>query len=188
MIRKLRKGYLEFKATKLNDLKDIFKKFEDGQSPHTLFITCSDSRIDPNLITCSLPGDLFIIRNAGNYVALGDIDKEHACVASTMEFALNVLKIKNVVICGHTDCGAVKSAATDLSQTTYLKSYIPNFKIDCCTSLNECIEENVRKQIQKLKADKTFANDIKIEGWVYDVVTGGLKVLEQDGNHFLPVE
>lgn len=181
-------GYLEFKQQNLNLLRDRLKKFENGQQPHTLFITCSDSRIDPNLITNSKPGELFIIRNAGNYIASDDKAHLENSVISSMEFAINFLGIRNIVICGHSDCGAIKSSGADLSQTYFLKNYIPNFYHNHC-SLDVAIEDNVRKQIENIRKNKAICHlDLKIEGWVYNVATGDLEILNPMTNQFESAE
>ena len=177
-------GYKNFKNNKLDEIKDDLKLFENGQKPHTLFITCSDSRIDPALITNSKPGEIFVIRNAGNFVANDSNNSKEQSVISTVEYALNILGIKNVVVCGHTDCGAVKAATADLSSTSYLKEYIPNFKSDHDCELDTAIEENVQKQIVNIKENVNFNKEIKYFGWVYNVSTGGLKVLNDANGKF----
>lgn len=182
-------GYKKFKSTKLEEYKNRFKEFENGQAPHTLFITCSDSRIDPHLITESKPGELFIVRNAGNHVSNPKASDHEQSIVSTLEFALNVLNIKNIVVCGHSDCGAVKSANADLSSTSYLKTYIPNFKVEHDCTIDEAIEVNVKKQIDAIKNFDIFdQKNININGWVYNVSTGGLKVLDNNSGNFKDVE
>lgn len=178
-------GYKKFKTTKLEDFKNRFKEFENGQAPHTLFVTCSDSRIDPHLITDCKPGELFIVRNAGNHVSNQSAADHEQSVVSTLEYALNILNIKNVIICGHSDCGAVKSANVDLSSTSFLKTYIPNFKVEHDCTIDEAIEVNVKKQIEAIKNFDAFdSSSVTIDGWIYNVSTGGLKVLDNASGDF----
>ncbi|WP_031147843.1 carbonic anhydrase, partial [Streptomyces xanthophaeus] len=90
--------------------KEIFRSFALGQSPATLFITCSDSRVVPTLITAAAPGELFELRNAGNIVPPyrpGYRTGE----AATIEYAVEVLKVRDIIVCGHSHCGAVGAVA-----------------------------------------------------------------------------
>ena len=82
-----------------------FERLADGQSPSTLFITCSDSRIVPHLFTQTEPGELFVLRNAGNLVP--PYTAEHSGEAATIEYAVQVLKVQDIVVCGHSHCGAI---------------------------------------------------------------------------------
>ena len=105
-MQKLIEGIHQFQEDNFRPLQGLFEKLSKGQNPETLFITCSDSRIDPNMITQSQPGDLFILRNAGNIVP------PHAAAnggeGATIEFAVAGLGVKDIIICGHSHCGAVK--------------------------------------------------------------------------------
>ncbi len=105
-MRKLIEGVERFRARAYPAREALFKKLAAGQSPSTLFITCSDSRVDPSLITQTEPGDLFVIRNAGNFVPAYGSEGEG--VAASVEFAVVGLQVTDVVICGHSDCGAMK--------------------------------------------------------------------------------
>lgn len=175
-------GFIEFRRNVYPAYKFLFKRLGRGQSPHTIFITCSDSRIDPCLITQSKPGDLFVIRNAGNIVPRwqGKTSGEIASVA----FALKVLKVPRLIVCGHSDCGAMKAAmnpsqSDDVSITDWLSN---------CEELTErakrehiCLEtaakQNVLQQIQHLKEypavkERFDAGELHIEGWYYDIGVG----------------
>src|SRR5215469_7034592 len=105
-MQKLIQGIHQFQQESFRPLQGLFEQLSKGQNPETLFITCSDSRIDPNLLTRSKPGDLFILRNAGNIVP------PHPAAsggeAATIEFAVAALGVKDVIICGHSHCGAMK--------------------------------------------------------------------------------
>src|SRR5437763_2332951 len=106
-MQKLIQGIHRFQQESFRPLQSLFEQLSKGQSPETLFITCSDSRIDPNLLTRSEPGDLFIVRNAGNIVP------PHGAAAggeaASVEFAVAAFGVKDVVVCGHSDCGAMKA-------------------------------------------------------------------------------
>lgn len=105
-VQKLIQGIHQFQRESFLPLQGLFEQLAKGQSPETLFITCSDSRIDPNLLTRSKPGDLFILRNAGNIVPPHGAG--HGGEAATIEFAVTALGVKDIIICGHSHCGAMQ--------------------------------------------------------------------------------
>ena len=109
-MQKLIRGIHEFRTEHFRPLQGLFEKLAKGQSPETLFITCSDSRIDPNLLTRSRPGDLFILRNAGNIVP--PHGAANGGEAATIEFAVAGLGVKDIIICGHSHCGAMQGLLT----------------------------------------------------------------------------
>src|ERR1700756_1423697 len=105
-MQKLIQGIHRFQQENFRPLQGLFEQLSKDQNPETLFITCSDSRIDPNLLTRSKPGDLFILRNAGNIVP------PHGAAsggeAATIEFAVAAVGVKDIIVCGHSHCGAMK--------------------------------------------------------------------------------
>ena len=105
-MQKLIEGIHQFQEENFRPLQGLFEKLSKGQNPETLFITCSDSRIDPNLLTQSQPGDLFILRNAGNIVP--SHGAPYGGEVATIEFAVGGLYVKDIIICGHSHCGAMK--------------------------------------------------------------------------------
>src|SRR3974390_1919087 len=106
-MQKLIRGIHRFRTEDFRPLQGLFEQLAKGQNPETLFITCSDSRIDPNLLTRSKPGDLFILRNAGNIVP--PRGSASGGEAATIEFAVAALGVKDIIICGHSHCGAMKA-------------------------------------------------------------------------------
>lgn len=116
-MEKLLKGHQKFKAIKFKKNKDLYLKLvKDGQHPGTLFIGCSDSRVIPGLITGSKPGELFTIQNVGNFVAPYKPDEDYHSTASGIEYAVSVLKVDDIIVCGHSHCGAIKSLYKDLDK------------------------------------------------------------------------
>jgi carbonic anhydrase len=114
--RELVESYKQFKEKYGEKYSSLFQKLVDeGQSPKTLFIACSDSRVVPNLITQTKPGDLFIVRNIGNFIPPFDPDSEASSTPAAIEYAVSVLKVSNIIVCGHTHCGACKSLHMDIS-------------------------------------------------------------------------
>jgi carbonic anhydrase len=112
------KGHEAFKQVKFKQSKERFKKLvSEGQNPKALFIGCSDSRVMPAMITGSKPGDLFIVRNIGNFVAPYKPDADYHATASAIEYAVSILEVSDVIVCGHSDCGAIASLFKDIKQT-----------------------------------------------------------------------
>jgi carbonic anhydrase len=112
-MHKLIMGIVDFRERLLPQYAEQFRLLAEGQSPDTLFITCSDSRVVPDLLVSTDPGELFVMRNVGNLVppatvegaSTGDLSE-----ASAIEYAVLALKVQNIVVCGHSECGAMKAA------------------------------------------------------------------------------
>lgn len=165
-----------------------------GQAPDRLFITCSDSRLIPSAITWTGVGELFVIRNAGNIVPPFDTRPEG--VSATVEYAVAVLEVPTIVVCGHTFCGAMKGALepAGLDAVPNVRNFLkfveparlaveqlhPNLDPD--TRWLRLVEQNVRQQLTNLKthpwvAARTATGDLRLEGWVYDLEKRETRVL-----------
>src|SRR3954469_10809519 len=107
LMDKILDGVRRFRDTVFAEQRTLFERLARQQAPQALFITCSDSRIDPNLITQSEPGDLFILRNAGNLIP--PYGAASGGEGATIEYAVAVLEIPNIIVCGHTRCGAMSA-------------------------------------------------------------------------------
>ncbi len=117
-LREFGKGHQTFKQVKFNKNKERFKELvAKGQNPKALFIGCSDSRIMPAMITGSKPGDLFIIRNIGNFVAPYKPDADYHATASAIEYAVSILEVSDIIVCGHSHCGAIASLYKNIKKT-----------------------------------------------------------------------
>ena len=111
-------GHVAFQKIKFKKSKERYKKLaEDGQHPKALFISCSDSRVMPALITGSKPGDLFIVRNIGNFVAPYNPDADFHATASAIEYAVSILEVSDIIVCGHSHCGAISALFKEIKQT-----------------------------------------------------------------------
>lgn len=118
---KLIDGIKQFRKVNYEMHKDIFRVLEKGQKPHSLFISCSDSRIDPNMITDTLPGELFIIRNIANIVPPYQNILEHTDTISAIEYAVLILEVEEIIICGHSNCGGCSASFNNMDlPTNYL--------------------------------------------------------------------
>jgi carbonic anhydrase len=199
---KLIKGIREFQQLVYPEHKLRFEMLAETQEPDTLFITCSDSRIDPNLITQSAPGELFICRNAGNIVP--PHSNETGGMTASIEYAVSVLNVKQIVICGHSHCGAIKAVMEPdkLSRLPHVKEWIGHAraaketieqKHSCLHEehLQEVTKQNIVLQLMHLKTHPAvFArlanNDIKIYGWMYDIKTGQVEYYDEEKKSFFP--
>lgn len=108
-MKELFEGVIHFNQKDFEEHEELFKQLGKEQNPHTLFIGCSDSRVVPNLITRTLPGELFVVRNIANIVPRYRDSEEYLATTSAIEYALAVLNVKSVVVCGHSNCGGCKA-------------------------------------------------------------------------------
>jgi carbonic anhydrase len=189
-MQKLIKGIIEFRRNKLPDYREKFKELAQRQSPDALFIACSDSRVVPNLFASTNPGDLFVIRNVGNLVPPCSCEHEHS-VAAAIEFSLHTLGVKDIIVCGHSDCGAIRALISDTNDlpphmNDWLKYAQGALEIydkrqDWLKALptqyaNEISQLNVIHQLEHLKTysavqKKVAAGEVKLYGWWFDIAT-----------------
>lgn len=188
---KIAQGIKKFKSSVFPQMQENFKQLETGQSPETLFITCSDSRIDPNLVTQSKPGEIFVIQNAGNIVprpGLGELSVE-----ATVQYAVDVLKVKQIVVCGHSHCGAVTGLLNldSLEPMPAIRDWVKRSeKIldqigDGENRISQAIEANVLLQLDHLREYTCVSNAIEegrlsLHGWVYRFESGEIDILATD--------
>jgi len=202
-VDKLISGVTEFQKTGFTENEELFASLANGQQPEVLLITCADSRVDPNLITQTLPGDLFICRNAGNIVP------PHTNVTGGMtasiEFAVAGLGVKHIVVLGHSDCGAMKGALNPAAVKSL--PHVSNWLSHCAAAqakvkarhqkvgtehLLEMTEENVLLQLKHLEthpsvAAKIATDSIELHGWVYDISKGTVSCHDQEQQAFIPI-
>ncbi|WP_299593216.1 carbonic anhydrase [uncultured Microbulbifer sp.] len=181
-----------------------FSELADGQSPEVLFITCADSRIDPNLVTQTEPGELFICRNAGNVVP--PHSSQTGGMTASIEFAVAALGISHIVVCGHTDCGAMKGAIhpENLDSLPHVKEWLGHCRSAtevvrdrhgslCKDHLDEVTGENVIQQMQHLRTHPSVAaglasGRITLHGWVYNIGSGEVLCLDEETREFTPMD
>lgn len=201
-MQKLIHGIHKFQNEIFSSQVELFRKLEKGQNPQVLFITCSDSRINPNLITQTEPGDLFIIRNAGNIIpAYGE---HNSGEIATIEFAVDGLGIKDIIICGHSHCGAMMGLLKPSMVETLpaMRRWLKNAEstrriifdhykhLEGDELVMATVEENVLMQIENLKthpsvASKLNKNQIRLHGWVYKFETGQIFKYDNDEGQFI---
>lgn len=180
------------------------KLVQEGQKPHTLFITCADSRIDPELITQSGPGEIFVSRNIGNLVpAYGEV---LGGVSAIVEYAVAGLRVRHIVVCGHTDCGAMLGLLhpEKVTRLPIVKSWLRNGEAALSIvrergtassesqELEQLTEGNVLLQLQHLQthpsvAGRLAAQNLVLSAWVYDIGHGMVRIYDEAQRKFLTV-
>ena len=184
-------GLNAFHSSYFSDHREMFERLSNGQSPDVLFITCSDSRIDPCLITQAPPGELFVMRNVGNIIP--SYGGATGAEAAGIEYAVQGLGIKEIIVCGHSHCGAMKgllqvgSLAEQMPLVyDWLKHHgeatrrvvLDNYAgIDPDELLRIAIEQNVLTQVKNLETypairSKLHSGQLNLHGWMYEIESG----------------
>jgi carbonic anhydrase len=203
-MQKLIQGIHQFREHDFRPLQGLFEQLAHSQNPETLFITCSDSRIDPNRLTRSEPGELFILRNAGNIVP--SHNAANGGEAATIEFAVAALGVKDIIICGHSHCGAMTallrpetmasmpSLVSWLSHAeTTLRIVRDNYQhLEGDRLVTATVEENVLVQLENLRtlpavASRLVRGDLHLHGWVYKIETGEVFAYDFANGQFVPL-
>lgn len=198
-------GAIKFQREIFPEKQELFEKLSTGQSPEALFITCSDSRIETALITQTDPGDLFICRNAGNIVP--PHTNQTGGMTASIEFAVGALRVPNIVVCGHTECGAMKGAMNraGLDHLPHVREWLgfAQGAVDIVEALGAgkspqekmrmLLEQNVILQLQHLRTHPTVAvalasKAVQLHGWVYDIKTGEVSAYDETSESWRPVE
>ncbi|MGW7453650.1 carbonic anhydrase [Streptomyces sp. NPDC054787] len=174
---------------------ELFARLADTHRPDTLFIGCSDARVVPELITQSEPGELFVIRTAGNLVPAYAPGPDG--VTASIEYAVAVLGVSDIVVCGHSACGAMTALAegTDLSATSSVAGWLRHADASVARTagagpdrLAALVRENVRAQLTNLATHPSVARAraagaLTLRGWVYDIRTGGVAQVAAAADH-----
>lgn len=200
-MQKIIDGFLRFQQNVFPKRTELFKQLADKQNPKALFITCSDSRVVPELLTQQEPGDLFVIRNAGNIVP--SYGPEPGGVSATVEYAVSVLKVSDIVICGHSNCGAMAAISScqcldHLPAVAHWLRYADAAKVVVASreyaSAQErsdaLVRENVIAQLANIRTHPSVAlavgqGRLNLHGWVYDIETGSIATLDGNSRRFV---
>lgn len=197
-------GVVRFQRDIYPQKAELFTKLSTGQSPEALFITCSDSRVELSMLTQSEPGDLFVVRNAGNIVP--PHSNSTGATTAAIEFAVTGLGVQHIVICGHTDCGAMKGAVAPekLDAMPHVRAWLGYSRaaVEIVNAiggdLNDhdrmlmLLEQNVVLQLNHLKTHPAVAvamakGALTLHGWVYDIADGEIYALDEATSEFAPV-
>ena len=206
VLEQLKAGIRRFQTGVYPEQAEFYRKAaSEPQEPHTLIVACADSRIDPETITQSKPGELFVLRNIGNLIpAYGEM---MGGVSAVVEYAVSLLKVKHVVVCGHADCGAMKGLLQpeSVSSMPAVENWLKNAAaaMGVAEALGEeheargilmrrVTEQNVLLQIQHLRTHPSVAaamarEELTISGWVYEIGTGEVRIWEDGAKEFVPV-
>ena len=195
-MRRLIEGVHRFQAGELGRYRELFGRLaREGQQPHTLFITCSDSRVLAELITQSQPGDLFVVKNPGNIVPPASVTGSTNSTAASIEFAVEVLGVSDIVVCGHSQCGAIKALMGDLPPNTelphlerWLNLMAPvreRVRNRCAPATSQtdqrraAEQENVLFALENLRSypavrRRLGEGSLRLHGWFFEIATGEL--------------
>lgn len=200
-MEKLIRGIHEFQSTHFSPQRELFQRLAGGQRPDALFITCSDSRIDPSLLTQTKPGELFILRNAGNIVP--PYGAANGGEGATIEYAIRALGIRDIIVCGHTHCGAMQGLLQPeaLEDLPAVRSWLSHAEATRRIVkeryhdesgedlLTDAVKENVLVQLENLRTHPSVAaalsqGRLNLHGWVYRFETGDVFAFQPEQKRF----
>ena len=198
-------GVVQFQNDVYPAKKELFERLSHGQHPEAFFLTCSDSRIETAMLTQTDPGELFICRNAGNIVP--PHTQHTGGITASLEYAVSVLEVPHIVVCGHTDCGAMNAALSgdSLDDLPHVKQWLSFSKaaVDVVNAVGAemsqsermklLLKKNVILQLQHLKthpcvAVKLARGELQLHGWVYDIKVGKVYAYDETTDTFEPVD
>ncbi|MCS4062459.1 carbonic anhydrase [Pseudomonas putida] len=197
-------GFLKFQKEAYPERVKLFKDLASQQSPRALFISCSDSRLVPELVTQREPGDLFVIRNAGNIVP--SYGPEPGGVSASVEYAVAALQVSDIVICGHSDCGAMTAIATCkcLDHMPAVAGWLRY--ADSARVVNEArnhfgpqakveamVRENVIAQLANIQTHPSVRlaleeGRVTLHGWIYDIESGLIEAFDGGTGTFVSLD
>jgi carbonic anhydrase len=180
--------------------KELVELAEKGQNPKALFIGCADSRVIPNLITQTAPGELFVLRNVGNFVAPYNPDEDYHSTAAGIEYAVTALEVSEIIICGHTHCGAIASLYSEIDEKPFIhtKKWLTLGSKAKSLSLLALGKEAPKEELLRLTEKLSVVSQIEhlltypyvkqridegslyIHGWIYDMESGNIEYYDPD--------
>lgn len=206
-MKKLIQGIVDFRKSLTEESRTLFAKLAIEQKPDTLFIGCSDSRVVPNLFASTNPGDLFVLRNIGNLIPPSYSILQDNSASAAIEFAIFSLKVSDIIICGHSECGAMQALAAgiDTLNCPHLEPWLQHgkeavekvkkgFTTDPSLSLhNQISQVNVLQQMEHMKSysfvkDRLEKKELRVHGWWFDIAEADVYCYEQDLNRFVVID
>jgi carbonic anhydrase len=208
-MQRLIEGVHKFRTGEFGNYRKLFRKLSrEGQNPHTLFITCSDSRVLAELITQSQPGDLFVVKNVGNIVPTAAARGDTNSTAAAIEFAVEELRVSDIVICGHSQCGAMAALLSDQPPrpaTPHLNDWL-TLAAPVRETLNRnyahlrepraretaAAEENVLFGLDNLHSypcvqNRLMDGSLRLHGWFFKIATAELFAFDPESRQFAPL-
>ncbi len=208
-MQQLIEGVHKFRSGEFGNYRKLFRKLsQEGQNPHTLFITCSDSRVLAELITQSKPGDLFVVKNIGNIVPTASAQGDTNSTAAAIEFAVENLRVSDIVICGHSQCGAIAAMLADTpvsASTPHLRDWL-NLAAPVLETLKKnyahlhdprarelaAAQENVLFALDNLHSyscvqQRLMAGSLRLHGWFFKIATAELFAYDPETRQFAPL-
>ncbi len=206
-MKKLVKGIVEFRKNLLPGQRERFAQLALGQSPDTLFIACSDSRVAPNVFASTDPGDLFVVRNVGNLIPACGVDGHSSAdesEAAAIEFAILNLKVADIILCGHSDCGAMHAILNGREKVApaHLRSWLrhgePSLKrlrseSSSGKSVNLLSQVNVLEQLEHLKTyplikERIDSGSLKLHAWWFELSSASVYSYEGPKEGFVVID
>lgn len=204
-VKRIIDGVLKFQTEVFPAQKALFQELSRGQRPQALFIGCSDSRVVPELFTQQGPGDLFVVRNVGNIVP--PHGSPPAGVTASIEYAVAVLGIPHIIVCGHSGCGAMSAILSGSEKLKALPEVSRWLNLaraatqavekrhdekDSHAKLDILVRENVVEQLANLTtypvvASAVRSNELRLHGWVFDIATGTVTTYDAQAREFVPL-
>lgn len=206
-IHRMIQGFRRFRKTYFSGETELFDRLQEGQEPRTLVVACSDSRVDPALLTRSKPGDMFVIRNVANLVPPYEPDSRFHGVSSALEYAVRVLKVEHIVVLGHSDCGGIRTMLS-ADSAALNGEFIGHWMEIARPAFDEVVARLGHKplelQLQALEKaaimlsienllsfpwikNATEAGQLHIHGWYFDLRKGELSCFDPDRNDFIAI-
>lgn len=207
-IKKLLKGYREFYQKYFQSGDELYKSLKDGQSPKTLIIACSDSRVDPSIVTAADPGDIFVIRNVANLVPPYQVKESglHG-VSAALEFAVRFLEVKHIVIMGHSSCAGINALLNQekIADTDFIGKWMAvagkarERTLECghnhsdSENQSKCEKESILLSLDNLLSfpwisERVGQKSLKLHGWYFSVEDGRMQEFNPESQKFQIIE
>ncbi len=206
-MQKLIQGIVDFRKNLTEECRDMFAKLALGQKPDALFIACSDSRVVPNLFASTNPGDLFVLRNIGNLIPPATAPMRDNSALAVIEFSIHTLNVSNIIVCGHSECGAMKALTEGIDEhcCPNLDSWLKHgeeslLKVMQGATMNPALSQenqisqiNVLQQMQHIASypfiqERLKKKQLRIHGWWFDIAQADVYCYEESIHQFVLID
>ena len=206
-MKKLIQGIVDFRKNLTEESRALFAKLALGQKPDTLFIACSDSRVVPNLFASTNPGDLFVVRNIGNLIPPATCQDQDNSASAAIEFSIYSLGVSDIIICGHSECGAMEAFANGIDKLCcpHLEAWLKYGEESLCkvkkglvvdpslSQHNQISQVNVLQQMEHIKTypfiqERLEKGELRVHGWWFDIAHADVYCYEPALNQFILID